>query len=185
MNRYWILAVLVCLLIPSVSGAQSLNINFTLGPGDVLQVSVWKDEALTKEVLVRPDGYFSFPLVGQVKAVGRTIQEIQKTLKDNLKEYVPDSPVTVSLSQLNSTKVYVVGKINKPGMYLMQGEMHVMQALATSGGFTRFADKNDIKILRNKNGTQKSIPFDYNDVAKGKNLESNIVLESGDTIVVP
>lgn len=185
MNRYWILAVLVCLLIPSVSGAQSLNINFTLGPGDVLQVSVWKDEALTKEVIVRPDGYFSFPLVDQVKAAGKTIEEVQKTLKSSLQEYVPDSPVTVALSELNSTKVYVVGKINEPGMYLMHGQMHVMQALATSGGFTRFADKNDIKIIRNQNGTQKAISFNYSDVANGKNLESNIVLKSGDTIVVP
>jgi polysaccharide export outer membrane protein len=167
------------------SHAQDLTTSFSLGPGDVLQISVWKDEALTKEVLISPDGYFSFPLAGQIKAAGKTIQEVQTHLQEILKEYVPDSPVSVALAQLNSSKVYVVGKVNRPGMYLMQGKMYVMQALATSGGFTRFADKDEIVILRNRHGKHEVIPFNYSEVAQGENLDTNIVLRPGDTIVVP
>ncbi len=169
----------------SISQAQNTNKSFVLGPGDILQVSVWKDEALTREILVRPDGSFSFPLAGQIQAAGKTVRKVQEELSERLQKYAPDSPVTVALSKLNSTKIYVVGKVTNPGMYLMQGKMHVMQALAASGGLTRFADADEIIILRDENSTQKVIPFSYSSVSQGEDLESNIVLKSGDTIVVP
>jgi polysaccharide export outer membrane protein len=185
--RYWVIFILVAAFLLTLSPlrAQELTSPFTLGPGDVLQVSVWKDEALTREVLVTPDGYISFPLIGQVKAAGKSVKEVQAKLKEGLEKYVPDSPVTVALRQLNSRKIYVVGKVNKPGTSLLQGKMTVMQALAASGGFTRFADKNGIVILRNYNDTSKAIPFDYNQVSQGEELKSNIHLMPGDTIVVP
>lgn len=186
MNYRRILFVMAAFLLTLTPvGAQELESSFTLGPGDVLQVSVWKDEALTKEVLVTPDGYISLPLVGQIKAAGKTVKQVQEELKKGLKKYVPDSPVTVALRQLNSRKVYVVGKVNNPGTNLLQGKMTVMQALAASGGFTRFADKDDIVILRNYNGENEAVQFDYTEVSKGNDLESNITLMPGDTIVVP
>jgi polysaccharide export outer membrane protein len=157
---------------------------FQLGPGDVLHLSVWKDEALTRDVLVRPDGMISYPLAGEVRAAGRTVKQVRQKLEERLQKYVPDTPVTVVLTQLKSTKIYVVGKVNQPGMYLMDGEMNVMQALALAGGFSRFADKDEIYILRENGNGKKAIPFDYSEVAEGEDLSSNLVLQPGDTVVV-
>ncbi len=158
---------------------------FYLGSGDVLHISVWKDEALTREAIVRPDGRISFPLAGEVSAAGRTIHEVQQELTQKLEPYVPDSPVTVMLSQLRSARIYVVGKVNKPGMFLLEAKTNVMQAIALAGGLTRFADKDDICVLRQGPDGQQAIPFDYGEVVRAEGLEANIQLQSGDTVVVP
>ena len=183
--RIVLILVLSCLVQASFAQARDVTATFHLGPGDVLQVSVWKDEALTRDVLVTPDGFISFPLIGQVQAAGRTLAQVQAQLQQGLEKYVPDSPVTVALRQLNSRKVYVVGKVNKPGTSLLQGKMTVMQALAASGGFTRFADRDAILILRTHQGQKQAIPFDYSDVSQGRALETDINLQPGDIIVVP
>ncbi|WP_457571683.1 polysaccharide biosynthesis/export family protein [Desulfovulcanus sp.] len=158
---------------------------FVLGPGDVLEISVWGDDNLNRKVLVRPDGLISFPLIGDIVAKGKTIDALRTEIKNKIQEYVPDSPVTVLLAQLGSTKIYVVGKVNKPGVYLMDDVMTITQALALAGGMTPYAESDEIKIIRWENNSQKVINFDYTKIEKGKALSENIVLKPGDTIVVP
>ncbi len=158
---------------------------FYLGPGDVLEVSVWKDEALSRQVVVRPDGNISFPLIGDVQAQGRTVGELRKAVEDKIKGFVPDAPVNVMVMEVGSPKVYVVGKVGKPGVYIMGEPMRVMQVLAMAGGMTTFAQADDIIIIRNENQGQEVFEFNYGRVAAGKDLEQNIRLRSGDTVVVP
>lgn len=158
---------------------------FTVGPEDILDVSVWKDEALSKEVVVRPDGKISFPLIGDVQAQGRTVEQIRQEIQQRIEDFVPGAPVSVMALQIRSPKIYIVGKVLRPGMYVMFERMSVMQALALAGGFTPFSSTADILVLRDEGGRQKTLRFDYDDVAKGKALEQNILLNTGDTIVVP
>ncbi len=158
---------------------------FHLGPGDVLEISVWKDEALVREVVVRPDGRISFPLIGDVVAQGRTVAELQKAVEAKIKAYVPDAPVNVMVIEVGSTRVYVVGKVARPGVYVMSQRMRVMQVLAMAGGMTAFAKKDDIIIIRQDKGGQKVWPFNYSRVSDGEDLGQNIMLEAGDTVVVP
>lgn len=158
---------------------------FYLGPGDVLEISVWKDEALSRQVVVRPDGKISFPLIGDVVARGRTVSQLREAVEGKIKAFVPDAPVNVMVIQVGSPKVYVVGKVAKPGLYIMGEPLRVMQVLAMAGGMTPFAKKNDIIIIRKDNGGQQVYPFNYSKVADGKDLGQNIRLEPGDTVVVP
>lgn len=158
---------------------------YLLGPEDVLEISVWKDTELTKEVVVQPDGYFSFPLVGQVLARGRSVAQVQEELRQKLAEYISSPVVTVLLRKVQSYTVYVVGKVNRPGAFVLGREVNVMQALSMAGGMTPFASSGNILILRVEKGEQQKIPFDYDDVAKGKNLVQNIELKSGDVVVIP
>jgi polysaccharide export outer membrane protein len=158
--------------------------HYLLGPEDLLEISVWKDEALTKQVVVRPDGKISFPLVGDVQASGRTAKQLQEELTEGISAYVPDPVVTVMVLQVNSFKVYVIGKVAQPGEYRVGKPINVMQALSMAGGLSPFADSDNIVILRNNNGKQETIKFDYGKVCKGKRLEQNIQLQTGDTVVV-
>lgn len=177
------LFVLMCMVLAGAArvGAQG----YPLGPEDVLEISVWRDEALTRQVIVRPDGFVSFPLIGDIKASGRSVDELRAAIQDKMAEFVPDTPISVVLMQIGSAKVYVVGKVNRPGMYVMGHTMTVTQALALAGGLNAFADEDSIQILRTVDGKQQAIVFDYGQVASGKNLESNIVLQPHDTVVVP
>ncbi len=159
---------------------------YLVQPGDVLEVNVWKEEGLLQEVLVRPDGGISFPLVGDFKAQGLSLEQIQKKISDSLSTYISDPVVTVSAKQLLGNRIYVIGKVNKPDQYLMTSKIDVMQALSMAGGMTPFASVNNIVILRRDNsGKQKAIEFEYGDVEDGDDLEQNIILQSGDVIVVP
>jgi polysaccharide export outer membrane protein len=167
-------------------GAETTDgVAFYLGPGDILEVSVWKDEALSRQVVVRPDGNISFPLIGDVVARGRTVDQLRAAVEGKIKAFVPDAPVNVMVVQVGSPKVYVVGKVAKPGLYIMGEPLRVMQVLAMAGGMTPFAKKDDIIIIRKDNGGQKVFPFNYSQVAEGKDLGQNIRLEPGDTVVVP
>ena len=159
--------------------------SFVLGPGDILEVSVWKDEDLTKQVIIQPDGYLSFPLIGQVLAGGRTLADVQSEIANRLEEYISSPTVTLLPFRIESYKVYVLGKVNKPGVFIVPPAVNVMQALSMAAGANPFADLDNICILRQGAGGQERIPFDYKDVAKGKNLEQNIELKSGDVVVVP
>jgi polysaccharide export outer membrane protein len=172
------------------SGAEkttriSRESTFYLGPQDVLEISVWKDEALTKKVVVRPDGMISFPLIGQIPAAGRTVEQLQTDIQRRISAYVPDAPVTVLVEEIGSPKVYVVGKVSKPGVYIMGHYLRVMQALAMAGGTTTFADRDDIMIIREEDGRQIIMKFNYDRVASGMDLHKNIMLKPGDTVVVP
>ncbi len=160
--------------------------SYRIQPGDMLIISVWKEPDLQMEVLVRPDGGLSFPLAGDQRAAGRTVDELRQVLATRLKKFIPDPVVTVTVRQLGGNRVYVIGKVNRPGEFPFSRPLDVMQSLSLAGGATSFASVNDIRILRRgDNGQQISIPFRYEDVARGRNLEQNVLLETGDTVVVP
>lgn len=158
---------------------------YRLGAEDILSISVWKDEHLTREVVVRPDGMFSFPLVGDVQAEDRTVEDIRADLIKRLTKYIPNPNVSVAVTKVVSYKVYVVGRVNKPGEYLIGHYTDVLQALSLAGGLTPFAAENDIKVMRRVRGEQYAIPFRYGDLRKGRDLEQNIILQRGDVVMVP
>ena len=158
---------------------------YRIQPGDVLDVSVWQEENLQKQVLVRPDGGMSFPLAGDMPVAGKSVSDVQKLITERLKKYIPDPVVTVSTLKLDGNKVYVIGKVNRPGEFQVNRYVDVVQALSMAGGMTPYASDNKIEILRRENGKQRSIPFRYGDIEKGDDLEQNIILHSGDVVVVP
>jgi polysaccharide export outer membrane protein len=176
---------LVVAVLTSAAPAWPQEAGYTVKPGDLLAISVWKEEALQGDVLVTPDGAFAFPLVGQVDARGKTVAELQKTLTDRLVKYISDPVVTVSVREIRGNKIYVIGQVNKPGEFIVNPRVDVMQALSMAAGSTAFASLSNIIILRREGGKQEAIRFDYTDVAKGRNLEQNIELRSGDIVVVP
>ena len=159
--------------------------SYAINAGDILQVSVWKEPDLQLDVLVRPDGGFSLPMIGEVEAAGKTVEALREEITKRIGAYVPDAVVTVAVKQLSGDKVYVLGKVNRPGEYAVNRYVDVMQALSMARGGTPYADLNDIHILRRVHGELTAIPFDYGQVARGRRLEQNSFLHSGDTIVVP
>ena len=160
--------------------------SYRIHPGDILEISVWREEDLRREVLVRPDGGISFPLAGDFNVKGKSLLEAQKELANRLEKYIPDPVVTVSAKKMFDKKVFVIGKVNRPGEFIFTHPVDVMQALSMAGGTSIFADVDDIVILRrDTEGKQQAIPFDYADVEEGDNLDQNIILESGDVVVVP
>jgi len=178
--------VIVCLIsTASYSSASAADNFYLIGPGDVLEISVWNEPDLTKKLVVPPDGVISFPLINPIKVTNLTITALKKVVTKRLSEYVPDATVTVLLIGINSLKAYVIGKVKNPGEYPITLETSVLQILAKAGGLTPFASDGNIKILRKKNNKITNIPFDYGEVEKGKNLEQNIVLKVGDVVLVP
>jgi len=159
--------------------------DYIIGPGDVLMVSIWKDESLTQEVVVLPDGTISFPLIGLIKAEDKTLAELKTEIEKRIKKYVPDPVLWISVRNMNSAYIYILGRVNNPGRFLLNSRVNVLQGLAIAGGLNPFADNNDIRIFRTEEGGTKLIRFRYNDVIKGKNLEENITLKRGDVIIVP
>lgn len=159
--------------------------SYRLGPEDVLEISVWKDDSLSRPAIVRPDGFISFPLVGEVLAKGKTVDQFTAKLKARLSRFIPNPTVTVTVTQINSYKIYVIGKVNRPGEFLVGHDTDVMQALSLAGGITPFASKSNIKILRRIEDKQIIFHFDYGDVLSGDELEQNIILERWDVVMVP
>jgi polysaccharide export outer membrane protein len=159
---------------------------YRIQPGDILMVSVWKEEALMAEVLVRPDGGMSFPLVGDVHASGRTVDEVRELVNERLSKFISDPSVTIAVKQIGGNRVYVLGKVNRPGEFTFSRPLDVMQALSLAGGATSFASLDDIQILRREaGGKQTARRFRYSEVERGRSLDQNILLKSGDTVVVP
>jgi polysaccharide biosynthesis/export protein len=177
------------------TGAANPDSAYTVKPGDVLSISVWKEPDLQGPagpgggppgVLVRPDGMFSFPLAGQMDARGKTVQELQQMLTEKLRKFISDPVVTVSVQEIKGNKVYVIGQVNKPGDFVVNPRVDVMQALSMAGGTTPFASLGDIMILRRTDtGQQQALPFRYTEVVRGRNLDQNITLQAGDVVVVP
>jgi polysaccharide export outer membrane protein len=159
--------------------------DYIIGPGDVLEISVWKEEALTKLVTVLPDGKISFPLIGEAMASGWTVAQLKKEIESRLARFVPDPVLSVRVYQMNSLMVYVVGKVNNPGRFVLNTNVDVLQALAMAGGLNSFAKRGQIKVFRKHDGKTKIFDFDYDDVTDGEKLEQNIQLVRGDVIVVP
>ena len=159
---------------------------YRLNPGDKLEITVWEEEKLKQEVVVLPDGTISFPLAGHVAAAGKTTTELVSLLRERLSKFIPDSEINVRLIDAEGNLIYVTGEVKKPGKFIMKGPTDVMQALSMAEGLTEFAKKNSIIILRREaDGKTRSLPFEYGEVEDGENIESNILLQSGDTLVVP
>lgn len=160
--------------------------DYTLNPGDTLDIAVWKEEDISKkDVIVRPDGKFSFPLAGQVVARGRTVAEIEAEIATRLKRYIAEPVVSVAVKNLDGCRVYVIGQVSKAGSFVMNPRVNVLQALSLAGGMTPFAAVNDISVLRGSGESQRALPFHYGEVVKGRNLSQNVLLEPGDVVVVP
>lgn len=158
---------------------------YLIQPGDALQISVWREEGLEKEVLVRPDGGLSFPLVGDIQASGKSVAQLQTEISEKLSKYIPDPSVTVAIQKLEGNNVYVIGKVTRPGIFPMRSRLDVVQVLSMAGGMTPYAAANKVKILRREGNRQTAIEFAYGDIEKGENLEQNIILQAGDVVIVP
>jgi polysaccharide export outer membrane protein len=162
-----------------------VNADYVIGPGDILDISVWKDETLTRTSVVLPDGKISFPLIGEVVAGGKTVAQLKQELEKKLVRFVPDIVLSVEVKQCNSMLIYVIGRVNSPGRFALNANVNVLQALAIAGGLNPFAKQDDIKIFRHAGGKTQIFPFRYSQVADGDHLEQNIMLSQGDLILVP
>lgn len=181
----FIILNIFCLLFMSVSKADTAQ-PYRLLQGDTLLVSVWGEETLQlKEIRVLPDGSISFPLAGRMDVAGLTTSEVESLVSEKLKTYLPDPQVTVIVTGIEGNRVYVVGKVSKPGPVLLTSPLTVLQALSLAGLFDRFADTGNIKVLRNTAQGQKVFSVNYNTLIKGQDLGSNITILPGDTILVP
>jgi polysaccharide export outer membrane protein len=166
--------------------APDPHANYVIGPDDVLSVVFWRDKDMTADVVVRPDGKISLPLINDVQAGGLTPSELREVVDAVARRYVEDPSVTVVVKQINSRKLFITGQVEKPGPYPMSGPTTVLQLIATAGGLKEFTDGKRILIMRtDKAGKQTSYQFNYRQVTEGKNLFQNIELHPGDTVVVP
>jgi len=188
--KLYVIAALAMLALPGFGDATAQepsrpDSSYKVLPGDVLLVSVWKEPDLQLELLVRPDGAISFPLAGEILTDNKSVSDLQTDLTRRLARYITDPVVTVSIKEVLGNKIYVIGQVNKPGAYIVNPQVDVMQALSMAGGTTAFADLDNIRILRRNNTRQSALSFSYKDVIRGRDLEQNVMLISGDVVVVP
>lgn len=165
--------------------AATTDASYKIGPQDVLRIDVWKEAEISRSVPVRPDGKISLPLLNDVQAAGLTAMELANVITEGLKKFINSPQVTVSVSEINSRRIYVTGEVTRPGAFPLLPSMTVLQALTSAGGFTQFARMKNIYILRTEDGKQVKHPFNYKEVVKGNRPDDNILLQPGDTIVVP
>jgi len=175
---------------PKASASNSaapaiMDTEYKIGPQDVVQIDVWKETEITRTIPVRPDGKISLPLLNDVQAAGLTAMELAGRIREGLTKFLTNPQVTVTVTQINSRRVYLTGEVTRTGALPLLPNMTVLQALSSSGGFTPFARMKDIYVLRVENGKQTKYPFHYRDVVKGKRPEENIILQPNDVIVVP
>lgn len=174
---------MVCLL---SLAARTEASEFVTLPGDVLHITVWKEEGLDREITVLPDGTITFPLVGTITVQDMTPQAIQDTIRTQLENTIPDASVSVSVKAPLGHKASILGQVQKPGEVILSSRTYVMQALSQAGGLTAYADKSDIVVIRlQKDGKKQIIPFPYNDIARGRKLDKDVELQSGDVVLVP
>jgi polysaccharide export outer membrane protein len=169
----------------SKGAVATLPHQYVAGESDILRISVWKESDLSQTVVVRPDGSISLPLVKDVQVAGLTPAEIENLLTERLKVFITNPQVTVTVQEIRSRKVYITGEVTRPGTYPLLAPMTVLQIISESGGFTPFARRSKIYILRREGGNQKRYGFDYSKVVHGMSPEQNIMLRPGDTVVVP
>lgn len=179
-----LLILLQCAGLQAVA-AEGVSQAYTLSPQDELDIYVWKEDDLKRTVVVLPDGAISFPLVGVVTAAGKTVLELQEEITEGLRKYIPGAVVTVSIAKVHGYQVYVVGKVVNPGQYTLGNYINVIQAITIADGVTPYADKSAIKIIRKTANGDQIFKFNYDHILKGKNLDQNIQLLSGDTVLVP
>lgn len=198
MNLNHVVALLLVLVVvPSVSVSaeqteivdvlqeQQTGKGYLIQPGDVLQISVWREPDLQSDVVVPPDGRIALPLLGRIDVDGKNIEALRNEIVARIQRFVPDADVTVSIKQALGNKIYVIGKVNRPGEYVLNRNVDVMQALSMAAGIAKFADVDSIKILRRSGDIKEAISFDYSQVEAGNKLDQNIVLKPGDVVVVP
>jgi len=167
------------------SAKESLN-EYRLGIGDVLEITTWKEAELSRQnILVRTDGQISFPLLNDIKAAGLTPTELKGNIENGLKEYVSNPTVTVTVTNPGSQKFYILGEVVRTGEYSLAKHLTVLQAFALAGGFTQWASKDEIILLRKEEGIEKYYKINYKDIVKGKNVDTNFSLKANDTIIVP
>ncbi len=181
-----VVAATMAMLTSVAALAQQLGgLEYRIGPEDVLHISVWKDEDLDREVLVRPDGGISFPLVGDIQVSGRTPLEVQDEIRSRLARYVPDAEVTVSVEKISGYTIFVLGEVNEPGQHTLGRYVDVVQALTLAGGTTPYASESKIRVLRRQDGREVVYSVNFSDIKRGRKLQQNIILQSGDVVVVP
>lgn len=166
------------------SGPPEVPADYVIGADDTLRIVFWTAKEMSHEVLVRPDGKISLPLVNDVHAAGLTPHQLADVIKAAAAKFVIDSDATVIVTQIRSRKVYVVGEVSKPGPFFLSSDMTVLQAIGEAGGFLEGANKGDVTIVRAENGQERRFKFNYNDVLRGRNVQQNIKLLPGDTILV-
>jgi polysaccharide export outer membrane protein len=185
MPAVW-LFILLALSVPSAPVfAEDVPPSYQIGPNDELNIYVWKEPELTRDVTVMSDGRITFPLIGEIMTRGRSVTEVQEVMADRLKKFIEAPEITVMVKASRSKVIYTIGKLNKPGPYSLTPDMTVLQALSTAGGFAEWAEEKSIIIVRREGDKEVKLPFNYKDVVFGKSLEQNILLKPGDTIVVP
>jgi polysaccharide export outer membrane protein len=166
-------------------GAAALPPDYVIGPEDVLDVRFWKDQDMSGEVVVRPDGRISLPLLNDVPAAGLTPEQLRTRLMDEARRYVETPNATVIVKSINSRRVFITGQVDKPGPYPLTSRITVVQLIAMAGGLREYADAGKIVIMRSENGRVIPLRFDYTKLAEGKNVSQNIDLRPGDTVIVP
>jgi polysaccharide export outer membrane protein len=159
--------------------------SYIIGPMDTLEIQVWKEPDFSRQVLVRPDGKITLPLIGDILASGMNTMGLKALLSERLKDFVSKPEVTVIVLESRSKNFYIIGKVTQPGTYPLNPDMTVLQAISVAGGLAEWADKESIRIIRRSGGKDEILPFDYDKVISGKSLEQNILLKPNDTIIVP
>jgi polysaccharide export outer membrane protein len=168
------------------SAVTAHNDTYIIGADDVLSINVWKEQEVSRTVPVRSDGKISLPLAGEVQASGETPLQLEKILAGKLQSFISEPEVTVIVTQINSQKFNILGMVNKSGTFPLTSSLTVLDAIALAGGFRDFAKQKSIYVLRkNPGGGESRLPFNYKEVIKGNNMEQNIRVQPGDTIVVP
>ncbi len=179
------LVVAACLVVALAGACLAAGQAYVIGAGDMISISVWKDQSMSRQLVVLPDGFITFPLIGRLKAEGKTLDQLESEVTRKLGRYISKPVVTVEVLQVNSMQIYVIGKVNRPGRFALSDEVDVLQALAMAGGFNTFARRSKVRIFRKVEGKTTILPFDYDAVADGKRLEQNVYLQRGDVVVVP
>jgi polysaccharide export outer membrane protein len=159
--------------------------DYVIGPDDVLSIVFWRDKDMSADVGVRPDGKISLPLLNDIQAAGLTPEQLRVNLTAAADKYISDPNVSVVVKAINSRKVFITGQVGKPGPYPLTGSTTVLQMLAMAGGLGEYSKSDRVVVMRTENGKTTSYKFNYKDVTQGKNLQQNIELKPGDTIIVP
>jgi polysaccharide biosynthesis/export protein len=167
------------------NGADAASLAYLVGESDVLHVNVWKEPEISQTVIVRPDGLISLPLIKEIKVSGLTPLQIQNVVSEKLQAFLNNPQVTVTVTEIRSKKAFITGEVIRPGGYALSNETTVLQLIAQAGGFTTFAKRDNVVILRNENGQLQRLKFKYTEVVNGDKAELNIPLRAGDTVVVP
>jgi polysaccharide export outer membrane protein len=193
-NLNFLKIVFVCLLLSfcvvSVTEAENTKTyvnhkSYILGSEDVIEVLVWKEDAFSRVVIIRPDGKISLPVIGDVQAAGMATEELTEKITEKLKDFIDNPTVTVIVAQINSMRIYIQGEVARPGVYQLKSNTTVIQAISLAGGFSEWAKKNKIVIVRELKGKSSRIPVNYKKIIWGKDISQSLILERGDTIIVP